>query len=204
MNKPAILYKNKTGYPEKVQKYMSKNAPKKIYTLGNLDILNNNLTAIFCSLKCPGNIMLQTYDMAQKFKEEVITVIGGFHSPVEKEVLTILLQGKNPIIICPARGIEGMRIKAEYKEAFDKGRILFLSPFEKSQKRATMETSLYRNQFVSSLADRIIITFAEPGGKTEQLCKDLINCGKKLFAINHEKNRNLTDMGIDFYEESKI
>ncbi len=201
MHKINILYKGKTGYPEKLQKYMPENAPEKIYTLGNLDILNNNLSAIFCSQKCPGSIILQSYDMAQKFKEEVITIIGGFHSPVEKEVLTILLQGTNHVIICPARGIEGMRIKPEYKEPFDKGRILFLSPFEKTQKRATLETSLYRNQFVASLADRIIITFAETGGKTEQLCKDLLTFSKKIYTIKNEKNQNLIDIGLKYLSE---
>lgn len=201
MNKITIINKHKIGYPEKLQTYMSKNAPEKIYTLGNLDILKKNLSAIFCSLKCPGNIILQTFDMAQKFKEDKITVIGGFHSPVEKEVLTILLQGKNPIIICPARGIEGMRIKAEYKEPFNKGRILFLSPFKKSQKRATLETSLYRNQVVASLADRIIITFAKPGGKTEQLCKDLLTFSKKIYTIKNEKNQNLIDIGLTYLSE---
>jgi predicted Rossmann fold nucleotide-binding protein DprA/Smf involved in DNA uptake len=199
MNKITILHKGKTGYPEKVQKYMLKNAPEKIYTLGNLDILNNNLSAIFCSLKCPGSIILKTCDMAQKFKETGITVIGGFHSPVEKEVLTILLQGTHPIIICPARDLEEMKIKPEYKDPFQKGRILFLSPFNKTQKRATAETAIYRNLFVAALADRIIITFAEPSGKTEQLCKDLLNCGKNVYTINHELNKNLIDIKVKYF-----
>jgi predicted Rossmann fold nucleotide-binding protein DprA/Smf involved in DNA uptake len=201
MDKIITLYRNKTGYPEKVQKYTDKNGLEKIYTLGNLDILNNNLTAIFCSQKCPGSMIIKTCDMAQEFKETGITVIGGFHSPVEKEVLKILLQGTHPIIICPARGLEGMRIKPEYKEPFQKGRILFLSPFDKSQKRATTETALYRNQFVASLADRIIITFAETSGKTEQLCKDLLTCGKKVYTMKDKINRNLIDMGVKVHQE---
>ncbi|HPZ08875.1 MAG TPA: DNA-processing protein DprA [Candidatus Eremiobacteraeota bacterium] len=201
MDKITILHKGKTGYPEKVERYMLKNAPEKIYTLGNLDILNNNLTAIFCSLKCPGNIILQTCDMAQKFKKEGITVIGGFHSSVEKEVLTILLQGIQPIIICPARSLEGMRIKPEYKEPFQKGRIIFLSPFDKTQKRATTETALYRNHLVASLADRIIITFAEPDGKTEQLCKELIIRGKNVYTLKSEKNHNLIKIGLKYLSD---
>jgi predicted Rossmann fold nucleotide-binding protein DprA/Smf involved in DNA uptake len=201
MDKITILHKGKTGYPEKVQKYMLKNGPEKIYTLGNLDILNNNLSAIFCSLKCPGSIILKTYDMAQKFKETGITVIGGFHSPVEKEVLTILLQGTQPVIICPARGLEGMRIKPEYKEPFEKGRILLLSPFDKTQKRATKDAAFYRNQFVASLADRIIITFAEPGGKTEQLCKDLLSRGKKVYTLKDEINKNLIGIGVKYLSD---
>lgn len=40
-----------------------------------------------------------------------VTVIGEFHSPMEKECLNILLRGSQPIIVCPARSLENMRIK---------------------------------------------------------------------------------------------
>jgi hypothetical protein len=39
-----------------------------------------------------------------------IPIIGGFHSPMEKECLDLLLRGQQPIVICPARSIQGMRI----------------------------------------------------------------------------------------------
>jgi len=174
MDKIITIHKEKPGYPEKIKKYMGKNAPEKIYTLGNRDILKNNLSALFCSLKCPGSIILQTCDMAQKFTEKGITVTGGFHSPVEKEVLTILLRGKQPVIICPGRSIKGMKIKPEYKEPFEKGRILFLSPFDDTRKRGTKEIAFYRNLLVASLAEEIIVVFAGPGSKTEGLCKEIL------------------------------
>ena len=50
-----------------------------------------------------------------------ITVISGFHSPMERECLNILLRGKQSVIICPARSIEGMRIKSEYKKPLEEG-----------------------------------------------------------------------------------
>jgi HEPN domain-containing protein len=43
-----------------------------------------------------------------------VTVVGGFHAPMERECLTILLRGAQPVILCPARNI-GMRIRPEYK-----------------------------------------------------------------------------------------
>lgn len=51
--------------------------------LGDLNILNQQSLALFCSVKCPGNLILQTYDLAQRLRKSGVTVIGGFHSPME-------------------------------------------------------------------------------------------------------------------------
>ena len=48
-----------------------------------------------------------------------VAVIGGFHSPIEKDCLDLLLRGTQPVIICPARNIENMRIGKEYRESLD-------------------------------------------------------------------------------------
>ena len=74
-----------------------------LHTLGNLDLLRLPLTALFCSRKCPGDAILKAYDLAQELREKEIPVIGGFHTPVEKDMLEILLRGKGPVVICPAR-----------------------------------------------------------------------------------------------------
>ena len=67
-----------SGYPLALAKYLGDRAPKSISGIGNVDILHHQKLAIFCSAKCPGNLILQTYDLAQKLREEGITVISGF------------------------------------------------------------------------------------------------------------------------------
>ena len=61
------------------------------------------LTALFCSARCPGKLILRTYDQVAQWRDAGHCVVSGFHSPVEKECLRILLRGEPPIIICPAR-----------------------------------------------------------------------------------------------------
>jgi len=72
--------------------------PGRIPALGNLDILRHNSTAFFCSSKCPGDLIVKTYDIAQILRDAGMTVISGFHSPMERECLTILLRGTQPVI----------------------------------------------------------------------------------------------------------
>jgi predicted Rossmann fold nucleotide-binding protein DprA/Smf involved in DNA uptake len=106
-------------------------------------------------------------------RDNGVTVISGFHSPIEKECLRILLRGSQPIIICPARAIETMRIPTECRRAFEAGRILFLSPFTLQPTRMTRESAIRRNEFVAALADEAYIAHISEGGETERIARRL-------------------------------
>lgn len=190
-------------YPLALKKYLSNTAPASITAIGNVEILHNKTLAVFSSSKCPGKIILQTYDLMKKIREAGITVISGFHSPMESECLNILLKGKQPIIFCPARSIKGMRIKPEYKKPLDEGRLLILSPFAEKEKRISSERALERNRFIAAVGDSIFIPYAAPNSKTEKLCKELLSWGKPVYTLQNESNVNLIAMGVktmeDFY-----
>jgi predicted Rossmann fold nucleotide-binding protein DprA/Smf involved in DNA uptake len=140
-----------------------------LHTLGNLDLVRLPLTALFCSRKCPGDAILKAYDLAQELREKQIPVIGGFHTPVEKDMLEILLKGKGPVVICPARGLEGMRMPKGWSQAVQQGRILLVSMFDQEIHRATKETAHQRNLFVAALASERVFVHVEPGGETEKV-----------------------------------
>lgn len=99
--------------------------------IGNQEILQAKKLALFCSRRCPGNLILKAYDLTRSLRKADTAVTSGFHTPVEKECLRILLRGSQPIIICPARSIDGMRIPSEWKQPIEQGRLLLFSPFEK-------------------------------------------------------------------------
>ena len=184
-----------TGYPVALQTYLGKQAPEILYVLGNIDIFRKKALALFCSVKCPGNLILKTYDLAKQWSKAVITVIGGFHSPMERECLNILLRGKQPLIVCPARSIEGIRLRGEYKQPLADGRLLFLSPFATKQRRITVENAMIRNRFVAALADTVFVAYADPGGKTEQFCREIVSWGKQLYTFEVGANANLLELG---------
>jgi predicted Rossmann fold nucleotide-binding protein DprA/Smf involved in DNA uptake len=163
--------------------------------LGNLDILRQKKLALFCSVKCPGNLILQTYDFARILRDEGVTIIGGFHSPMEKECLTLLLRGMQPIIICPARSIERMRIPGEWKAPLAEGRLLLLSPFAEKMRRATVDLARKRNELVAALADEVFVAHAAPGSKTEYFCHDVLAWGKPLLTLESDENAGLIARG---------
>jgi predicted Rossmann fold nucleotide-binding protein DprA/Smf involved in DNA uptake len=182
-------------YPSILPSIFGRDAPPRFATLGNLDILKQKPLALFCSVKCPGNLILQTYDLAQHLRQACVPVIGGFHSPMERECLTILLRGTQPVIVCPARSLQGMRVQAEYRQPLETGRLLFVSPFDGKDRRVTEETALFRNRFVGALADAIFVAHAEPHSKTEQFCHEIAKWRKPLYTLDAKANENLLAMG---------
>ena len=182
-------------YPQVLIQHFGDDAPQRFAALGNLDLLQRRTLAFLCSVKCPGNIILQTYEVAKGLREAGVPVISGFHSPMERECLRILLRGEQPIIICPARSLDGMRLSSEYKKPLDQGRLLLLSPFSGKLRRATVQTSHYRNRFVVALADRIFVPYAAPSSKTQQFCRDLLVSGKRVYTLDSEENLHLITAG---------
>ena len=61
--------------------------------LGRLSLLDEPLTALFCSQRCPGDLVLKTYDLARAMRDAGVPVIGGFQTPMERECLRLLLRG---------------------------------------------------------------------------------------------------------------
>jgi len=162
------------GYPTRLRERLGKHAPPELTTLGNLDLLALPKTAIFCSARCPGKVILTTYDQAAKWREEGRCVISGFHSPVEKECLRILLRGQQPIIICPARALP-KRVPAEWKKPLADGRLLILSCFTATHRRPTKQLAARRNELVASLADEVWFAHITPGGQMERLANKVAN-----------------------------
>jgi len=189
------LKKDSPNYPSALKQHLGNDASDTIMAIGNLDILRHNSTAFFCSAKCPGDLIVKTYDLAQILRDAGMTVISGFHSSMERECLTILLRGAQPVIICPAKSINNMRINKEYKKPLKDGRLLFLSPFDENQRRISAKTSQYRNLFVAALSAIIFVAHAGPASKTEAFCKEILSWQKPIYIFDSNYNKNLIEMG---------
>lgn len=147
--------------------------PSVMTALGSVDLLALPKTALFCSARCPGNVILAAYDQAALWRDAGCCIISGFHSPVEKECLRILLRGSQPIIICPARAMP-KRFPADWQTALETGRLLILSGFTATEKRVTNELAIRRNVLVAALAEEVCFAHISPGGQSERLTQRLI------------------------------
>ncbi len=166
-SRPVRILQGDPRYPKVLIEKLGEAAPSFIDALGNLDILKNRKVALFCSRRCPAEKIIEAQDLAHRLRDERVTVISGFHSPVEKECLRVLLKGAQSIIICPARGLTGMRIPSAWRVSLVTGKLLLLSVFEKILRRPTVQSALRRNQFVGALAEEIHIVYAASGSQID-------------------------------------
>lgn len=163
--------------------------------LGDATLLSTKPLALFCSVRCPGRLILQTYALAQALRAAGVTVISGFHSPMEKECLNLLLRGSQPVIVCPARGIEEMRVPSGWRTSLDRGRLLIVSPFPEGPKRVDASLASRRNEAVAALAEEVFISFAAPGGGMESLAQKVLAGGKPVLTFEAEENCSLIALG---------
>ena len=196
------------NYPVQLKGYLKTEAPETIWAQGNTALLTNrkahlngDLWALFCSSRCPGQVILKSHELAQQFRESGVPTIGGYHSPVEKECLRVLLRGSQPIIISPARSIANMRLNPAWKEALAEGHLLLLSIFDSKHRRSTAGLASQRNTFVAALADKICIAHASEGSKTLQFAHQILEWGKPLFTFDVPANRSLFQCGAQRIED---
>lgn len=130
---------------------------------GNAALLELPATAFLCSTRCPGDKVLEFFAWARRQCDEQGTVISGFHTPVEKDVLAILARRGANIVWVPARDLP-KRTPKLLQPAEAQGRLLILTPFREGKpSRPDSRSCALRNAFVLAQTGRRFIGYIHPG-----------------------------------------
>lgn len=147
-------------------------AQPRFHFRGPFSLLANPATAFLCSTQCPGDKILEAYEWARHQCDTGGTVISGFHTPVEKDVLAILARRGANILWVTARDLPKTTPK-ELKPAADEGRLIILSPFAYGKFiRPTRESCSLRNRFILAYASKRYVPHI---AKASSLAADLEN-----------------------------
>ena len=184
-----------SDYPTVLLDRLGEASPSCLYVMGDTAILRNRLLGLVCSIQCPGSSVIKTLDAIRTLRDAGVAVIGGFHSPMEKECLDILLRGNQPVILCAARGLPGLRIGQTPRRAVKSGRLLILSPFAENIRRTTAVQAVRRNDLVAALAEAVWVPHAAPGGKTWATVRSVLRRQQPVFAFATEDNDDLLEAG---------
>ena len=122
---------------------------------GNKELLDRSLVAFFASRNATPHDAQLAHQWAESICQTEKVVISGFHSPLEKEVLRVLLEHKHPVIIALGRALY-KRVPPNLQTAFDEGRLLFVS--FRGYSRHSWKSSEIRNWKAAGLADEIYFT----------------------------------------------
>jgi hypothetical protein len=142
-------------------------------------------------------LIVAMYDHARTLRAEDGIVVGGFHSPMERQVLELLLARHVPVIVVPARNPERMRLPCEWRTAVEAGRLTIVSGVGGTTRRPTRELALKRNLLVAAIADSVLIPCARPGGMAEAVALTAAGWGKPLLTFEDEDNAGLRALGAE-------
>ena len=190
--------------PAALQRCFNAASPPAVTVQGDLALLDGVLTGFFCSVRCPGDVILKTYDLAKALRGTDITLIGGFQSPMEKEFLDVLLWGRVHVVICPARGLGNLRVPKIWRAPLTDGRLLVLSFFDDSIRRPTAAIVARRNAYVAAVSNRILVAHAQQNGKIEMLCKRALTSRKPVLALDSPHNAHLMALGASRFSADSL
>ena len=175
------LARGEPGYPSRLRS--GANAPSwpLLSAFGNRELLDRVSLGLLCSVACPGQVVIEAFDAIRELRDAGVTLIGGFHSPMERECLSFLLRGGQPVVLCPARHPTRHGLPASWREGLDSGRMLIVSPFGPDVRRSTRMTAHERNQFVAQLATALWIPHATPEGQVAQVAKNALAMDTTVF-----------------------
>jgi len=195
MSAILTISRRASTYPPKLRDRLGKSGPEKLYVIGDATVLKQSAVAFVCSVKCPGSVVIHTFDAIRELRDAGVVVVGGFHSPMEQECLEFLLRGKQSVIMSPAKGLSRPRLSPTQRAAIEEKRLTLVSIFPETITRTTKTQSQSRNDFILALANSVLIPHASPGGNAELTARQAIDRGQALFTINDPENDALIQLG---------
>jgi predicted Rossmann fold nucleotide-binding protein DprA/Smf involved in DNA uptake len=180
--------------PERVVPLFGRKPPT-LWYLGNTSLLARPLVGIISARATESNLILSTAELLRQLVGLEKSFIGGWHSPLEKEVLKILLPESPRTIICLAKSVNRFGFFQELKTLLNQDRLLLLTHCSPKAKRINRDASIRRNHLVAGLAKVLLVLAAPEGSATFKLARSVIELGKPVFAPENPANGVLLASG---------
>ena len=137
---------------------------------GNEALLDRPLVACFASRTAPSEAESLARQWAHEISLSDKIVISGFHSPIERLVLDVLLSQGASVVVAIGRSLYH-KIPSHLQSAYDEGRVLFVS--FRDYDRPSFSNSQLRNWAVADLAEQVVFAPFEPSSQLSTLCYSL-------------------------------
>ena len=126
--------------------------------LGNCDLLKKSIIGFFSSRTTAPLSVIPTLDLAHEVaRKSDAAVMSGFQSPMEREVLDILLGGKCGIIVALNRSIY-RKVPSRYADAFANDRLLFVSLIPGDVVMPSTAQATQRNKYIAETATSLVFS----------------------------------------------
>lgn len=126
--------------------------------LGNCNLLKMHIVGFFSSRTTAPLSVLPTLDWAHEVAQRSdIAVMSGFQSPMEREVLDILLRGQCSIIMVLNRSIY-RKVPSYLNDAYLADRLLLISLCHSTSIRPSAKQAVTRNLYIAKTAKQLVFS----------------------------------------------
>ena len=148
---------------------------------GNEALLSEPMTAFMAPSRIDIRSVMPAYDWARQAAREGLTVVGGFSSRLEQDVLSYLLRGRGGIVVVLARRMYA-RIPEAWQEPLQQGRLLIISTG--NEMRQSRQSAQRRNRYIASIAAEVVFPSPPPADSSlRPIYDDLKAQGKPLSLL---------------------
>ena len=141
-----------------------------VATFGDVSILDLTKVGFLSSRKVPPAAVMKCYDWATEMRDKGVCVMGGFQSPLERDVLTFLLKGKQPVVWVLAHKLWAEKsIPKPYREPLAAGRLLLVSPVAQTATRVDARTATIRNRYILNHSEKVVFAAIDPNGALSRI-----------------------------------
>ncbi|MBW1676109.1 MAG: hypothetical protein JRI80_13600 [Deltaproteobacteria bacterium] len=161
-----------------------------VFYEGNLDILKEYpVIGVLASGKAPGPVVWESYEIFYALRDEVITLAGAWHSPLEKGILDSLVEGSANVAFFLAKGLKSSGFKQRFRVFNKASRGLMITPFsaDVTKIRGTEATRL-RNEILAATSDVLFIPYIRPKGKLFKMINGDETFLRKTFLLSRPEN----------------
>ena len=148
---------------------------------GNKELLDRYLVAFFASRTA----LPEALDLAKRWAHEIAQidkiVISGFHSPIERAVLDILLSGGCSVVVALGRSLY-RKIPTHLQTAYDSNRVLFVSFRDHS--RPSFSNSQIRNWLTADLASEVVFAPFDNSSQLSSLHYSIAHSSTPCIILN--------------------
>jgi hypothetical protein len=88
-----------------------------------------------------------------------------------------------------------MRVPVSWQAGVDAQRVLLVSPFTNVHRRVTANLAEERNNLVAALAKEVVVLYANPGGRIDRLCRELMASGNTVWTLDLPDNAAIIQAG---------
>jgi predicted Rossmann fold nucleotide-binding protein DprA/Smf involved in DNA uptake len=168
----------------------------RLWCRGDLTLLNHKLLGIISARQIDPDLASESSHLLKHlvFTKDV-SLVGGWHSPLEEEALRVLIAQEASIVFCVSKSLDRFVPSIELGSRVSQGQALLLTHCSPKAKRITRDASIRCNQLVVGLAKALLILSAPEGSASLNLARSALRQGKTVHTLEHRLNKNLLIAG---------